>query len=252
MQRQLQQPCAARPCAAVAAALPTDKVRFVGDPIACVVAQTLMQANDAAEPVDVDIVPSPVTVSASRPCAPASPQLYAEAPDNIALDDHYCDAAGSRSRFAIWAAHVTFSARSQRVLVSAIEPRAAGCALPMTAGSRSTCPRKGCSACAAGAPRSCRWSPHRSCHHRHIGGSFGMKASSCRTMSVRSMPRGPGSVKWTVSAPAASFRDPTTAATTASPASSRLECRGELPGGEASPASAMGRSSPMSDRCPRL
>ena len=33
-------------------ALPTDKVRFVGDPIACVVAETLAQAKDAAEAID--------------------------------------------------------------------------------------------------------------------------------------------------------------------------------------------------------
>ena len=40
-------------------ALPTDKVRFVGDPVACVVAETLLQAKDAAEAVEVDIEPLP-------------------------------------------------------------------------------------------------------------------------------------------------------------------------------------------------
>src|SRR5262249_6824558 len=44
------------------AALPTDKVRFVGDPVACVVAETLLQAKDAAEAVEVDIDPLPVMV----------------------------------------------------------------------------------------------------------------------------------------------------------------------------------------------
>ena len=39
------------------AALPADKVRFVGDPIACVVAETLLQAKDAAEAIEVDIEP---------------------------------------------------------------------------------------------------------------------------------------------------------------------------------------------------
>src|SRR5688572_12072570 len=42
------------------AALPTDKVRFVGDPIACVVAETLFQAKDASEAIAVDIEPLPV------------------------------------------------------------------------------------------------------------------------------------------------------------------------------------------------
>ena len=40
-------------------ALPTDKVRFVGDPVAFVVAETLLQAKDAAEAVEVDIDPLP-------------------------------------------------------------------------------------------------------------------------------------------------------------------------------------------------
>jgi carbon-monoxide dehydrogenase large subunit len=37
--------------------LATDKVRFVGDPVACVVAETLWQAKDAAEAVEVEIDP---------------------------------------------------------------------------------------------------------------------------------------------------------------------------------------------------
>ena len=56
-------------------ALPTDKVRFVGDPIACVVAETLLQAKDAAEAIEVDIEPLPVVTTpaaggrARRACA---------------------------------------------------------------------------------------------------------------------------------------------------------------------------------------
>ena len=47
-------------------ALPTDKVRFVGDPIACVVAETLAQAKDAAEAVVLDIEPLPAVTTAER------------------------------------------------------------------------------------------------------------------------------------------------------------------------------------------
>src|SRR5262245_12494254 len=43
-------------------ALATDKVRFVGDPIAFVVAETLLQAKDAAEAIEVEIDPLPVVV----------------------------------------------------------------------------------------------------------------------------------------------------------------------------------------------
>ena len=54
-------------------ALATDKVRYVGDPIAAVVAETAAQAKDAAEAVVVDIDPLPaVTQPGRRP--PAAPR----------------------------------------------------------------------------------------------------------------------------------------------------------------------------------
>ena len=61
-------------------ALPTDKVRFVGDPIACVVAETLAQAKDAAEAVVVDIEPLPAVTKASEAAKPGAPQLYDDVP----------------------------------------------------------------------------------------------------------------------------------------------------------------------------
>ncbi len=48
------------------AALPTDKVRFVGDPVAFVVAETLAQARDAAEAVELDIEPLPAVTDAAE------------------------------------------------------------------------------------------------------------------------------------------------------------------------------------------
>ena len=45
-------------------ALATDKVRFVGDPVACVVAETIAQAKDAAEAVALDIEPLPPVIDA--------------------------------------------------------------------------------------------------------------------------------------------------------------------------------------------
>jgi carbon-monoxide dehydrogenase large subunit len=51
--------------------LMTDKVRFVGDPIAVVVAETLAQAKDAAEAVEVDIEPLPAVTRRAKPQSPA-------------------------------------------------------------------------------------------------------------------------------------------------------------------------------------
>jgi carbon-monoxide dehydrogenase large subunit len=106
-------------------ALPTDKVRFVGDPIACVVAQSLLQAKDAAEAVAVDIDPLPAVTNPQEAVRPGAPLLYDEAPNNIALDYHYGDSARVAEAFAK-AAHVTrLELVNSRVVVNAMEPRAA-------------------------------------------------------------------------------------------------------------------------------
>ncbi|MCL4712583.1 MAG: xanthine dehydrogenase family protein molybdopterin-binding subunit [Pseudorhodoplanes sp.] len=106
-------------------ALAAGKVRFVGDPVAFVVAETLAQAKDAAEAVTVDIDPLPAVTLASEAVKEGAPQLYDEAPGNIALDYHYGDSAQVAEAFAR-AAHVTrLPLRNSRVVVNAMEPRAA-------------------------------------------------------------------------------------------------------------------------------
>src|SRR5947209_5004471 len=67
-------------------ALATDKVRFVGDPLAVVVAETAAQARDAAEAVEVDIEPLPAVTNAAEAAKPGAPQLYEHIPNNVALD----------------------------------------------------------------------------------------------------------------------------------------------------------------------
>jgi carbon-monoxide dehydrogenase large subunit len=105
--------------------LATDKVRFVGDPIACVVAETAAQARDAAEAVVVDIEPLPAVAEPSEAVRPDAPQLYDEAPGNVALDYHFGDAEKVAAAFAA-AAHVTrLSLVNSRIVVAALEPRAA-------------------------------------------------------------------------------------------------------------------------------
>src|SRR5688500_5212998 len=66
--------------------LASDKVRFVGDPIACVIAETAVQAKDAAEAVELDIEPLPAVATASQAAAPGAPQLYDDVPNNVCLD----------------------------------------------------------------------------------------------------------------------------------------------------------------------
>ena len=106
-------------------ALAVDKVRFVGDPVAVVVAESWLQAKDAADAVELDIEPLPAVTKLSEAAAPDAPQLYDDVPRNVALDFHYGDAAKVAAAFAA-AAHVTrLSLVNSRVVVSAMEPRAA-------------------------------------------------------------------------------------------------------------------------------
>ncbi|HEX6267201.1 MAG TPA: xanthine dehydrogenase family protein molybdopterin-binding subunit [Burkholderiales bacterium] len=107
--------------------LPTDKVRFVGDPVAFVVAQTAMQAKDAAEAVELDIEPLPAAALASDAARPEAAQIYDDVPGNVAVDFHYGDtekvAAAFRNAFHV----TTLKLRNTRVVVAPMEPRAALC-----------------------------------------------------------------------------------------------------------------------------
>ncbi|BAM90456.1 putative carbon-monoxide dehydrogenase large subunit [Bradyrhizobium oligotrophicum S58] len=107
------------------AALTTDKVRFVGDPVAFVVAETAAQARDAAEAVEIDIEPLPAVTNAEEAAKPGAPLLYDHIPNNVALDYHYGDTAKIQEAFAK-AAHVTkLDIVNTRVAVVSMEPRVA-------------------------------------------------------------------------------------------------------------------------------
>ncbi len=106
-------------------ALTSDKVRFVGDPVACVIAETVNQAKDAAEAVMLDIEPLPVVLTPAEAEKPGAPLLFDEIANNIALDYHYGDTDKVNEAFAK-AKHVTrLETANQRMIVASMEPRAA-------------------------------------------------------------------------------------------------------------------------------
>jgi carbon-monoxide dehydrogenase large subunit len=180
-------------------AVPTDKVRFVGDPIACVVAETLLQAKDAAEAVEPDIDPLPAVTDPEAAARPGSPVLHVEAPDNVALDYHYGDAAAVAEAFAA-AAHVTgLKLVNNRIVVNPMEPRAA---LALYEGSRFSLyvPSQGVFGMRGNIAQVLGVEP-KDVHviSGNIGGSFGMKATVyaeyvCALHAARALGR---PVKWT-------------------------------------------------------
>ena len=106
-------------------ALAKDKVRYVGDPVACVIAETVFAAKDAAEAVDIDIDPLTAVVTPGEAVREGAPLLYDDVPGNVPLDYHFGDSAAVEAAFAA-AAHVTrLRLLNSRVVVNAMEPRAA-------------------------------------------------------------------------------------------------------------------------------
>src|ERR1700674_2909651 len=182
-------------------ALGTDKVRFVGDPVAFVVAETAGEAREAAEAVAVEIEPLPAVTRASEAAKPGAPALYEEAPDNVALDYHYGDAAKVAEAFARAAHVVRLAFVNNRVVVNAMEPRAAVAAydaksesFTLHVGCQGAFGMRGQLAGILNVP------PERiRVLTGNVGGSFGMKSSAypeyiCVLHAARTLGR---PVKWT-------------------------------------------------------
>ena len=102
--------------------LATDRVRFVGEPIAAVVAETEEQAKNAAEAIQVDFEPLPSATRLSDALAPSAP-LLTEAPDNRVAETRYGDAAATQTAFDQAAHVVHLSIVNQRLAALSIEPR---------------------------------------------------------------------------------------------------------------------------------
>lgn len=106
-------------------ALATDRVRWVGQPIAMVVADTAAQAKDAAELVRVEIDPLPAVVDIEAAVGPGAPQLFAEMPGNLAFDWWWGPQEKVEEALAR-AHHVTqLRVSNNRVVVNPMEPRGA-------------------------------------------------------------------------------------------------------------------------------
>jgi|SaaInl4_135m_RNA_FD_contig_81_735012_length_4003_multi_4_in_0_out_0_3 aerobic carbon-monoxide dehydrogenase large subunit len=105
--------------------LTMDKARFVGDPIAVVIAETLAQAKDGAEMIAVDYTELPSVVSTSAADKPGAPQLHEECPDNVALDWELGDKAAVDAAFASAAKTASVDLINNRMVTNPMEPRAA-------------------------------------------------------------------------------------------------------------------------------
>lgn len=94
-----------------------DRVRFVGDAIAFIVAETLFQARDAAELIEVKYAIRPAVVGTDEAAGPGAPQLWDDCPRNVMFVHEKGDREQTDQAFAA-AAHVV----SERLLISRVAP----------------------------------------------------------------------------------------------------------------------------------
>ncbi len=101
-----------------------EKVRYVGDGVAMVVAISREAARDALELIDVEYAPLPAVVNPEDATKPNAPQLHADVPNNVAFK---WVVSGGDAEAAFAGAEVRVSQRivQQRLLPTAMEPRAA-------------------------------------------------------------------------------------------------------------------------------
>ncbi|MBI3707325.1 MAG: xanthine dehydrogenase family protein molybdopterin-binding subunit [Proteobacteria bacterium] len=106
-------------------AIAQEQVRFVGEMVAMVVAETLAQARDAAELIVADYDPLPAITDLDAALRPGAPQIWNSAKNNLVFDWTLGDEAKTRSAFAKAQRIVAIDLVNNRVIPSSIEPRAA-------------------------------------------------------------------------------------------------------------------------------
>src|SRR4030081_1287616 len=105
-------------------AMAPETVRFVGQAVAVVIAETKNQARDAAEAVMVDYEVLPAAADIRAAIKPGAPQLHPEAPGNVIYDWTIGDEAATEAAFKSAANVVSLDITNNRQVPDAIEPRA--------------------------------------------------------------------------------------------------------------------------------
>jgi len=103
--------------------LAKDRVLYVGEPVAAVVADTLANARDAAELIEIDYAVRPAVSTMGAALAPGAVELHPEAPGNLITHWELGDKAATDAAFAKAAKVVTIDVVNSRIAPTAMEPR---------------------------------------------------------------------------------------------------------------------------------
>jgi aerobic carbon-monoxide dehydrogenase large subunit len=105
--------------------LAQDRVRYVGDPVAFIAAETLNQAKDAAELIRIEYKPLLGVTSADAAIAPGAPAVWDDNPSNEAFTHSAGDKTATDAAFARAARIVRHRVVVNRITANSMEPR--GC-----------------------------------------------------------------------------------------------------------------------------
>jgi aerobic carbon-monoxide dehydrogenase large subunit len=106
-------------------ALAQGKVRYVGDHVAVIIAETYAEARDAAEKVSVDYGVLPAVVELASATAKGVATIHDVAADNVVYDWHLGDKTATDAAFKKAAKVTTIELTNNRLVPNAMEPRAA-------------------------------------------------------------------------------------------------------------------------------
>ena len=102
-----------------------ERVRFVGEPVVVVVAETEYIAQDAAELIEIEYEDLPVLVEAAQANAAGAVRVHDEVPDNLAFEYEYGNRQAAEQAMAAAAHVVRVKARAQRIAGNPMEPKSA-------------------------------------------------------------------------------------------------------------------------------
>jgi carbon-monoxide dehydrogenase large subunit len=167
------------PLKAIAApALALDCVRYVGEPVAIVVADSPHAAQDAFELIRIDYASLPPVVGGAAALAQGAPLLHAEIPGNLCYETDYGDSVATQAAFAAARHVVRLEQVSGRVVGNPMEPQAAmaawdGDILELWSPSQGMTSMRDSLAALVGLP------PDRlRVHARDVGGAFGIRGGA--------------------------------------------------------------------------
>ena len=154
-----------------------ERVRFVGEPVAIVVAETEHIAQDAAELIEIEYEDLPVLVEAKDANAAGAVRIHDDVPDNLAFEYEYGNRQAAEQAMAGAAHGFGSQLRAQRIAGNPMEPKsavasydAASDSFELSAPTQGICDLKNALALITGLP-----AERFQIHSADVGGGFGIR-----------------------------------------------------------------------------